>query len=166
MWDERVFEVEAEWVGRFAVVVVMRSRSDGDKWMVVNVYGPQELALKRLFVHEIKDIWGRWDWTMFSSKLAIHGPESVKAHSVIEGWKSRNCVSSFKNFGKFLLHAFVWIVWGERNNRIFRDSALDVHKLGWQIAFAVGRWAVVNREVKADEFGNWLRVWRLPVDVG
>ncbi|CAN1257407.1 hypothetical protein LINPERPRIM_LOCUS9588 [Linum perenne] len=137
MWDERVFEVEAEWVGRFAVVVVMRSRSDGDKWMVVNV-----------------------------SKLAIHGPESVKAHSVIEGWKSRNCVSSFKNFGKFLLHAFVWIVWGERNNRIFRDSALDVHKLGWQIAFAVGRWAVVNREVTADEFGNWLRVWRLPVDVG
>ncbi|CAN1150186.1 Subtilisin-like protease SBT5.6 [Linum perenne] len=101
-----------------------------------------------------------------NSRLAIHGPARVEARSFIEGWQTRNCISRFEKFGKYLLHAFVWILWGERNNRIFRDLASDVHKLAWRIALAIGRWVTANGDATSDEFGNWMRVWHLPKIIG
>ncbi|CAN1193371.1 hypothetical protein LINPERHAP2_LOCUS42008, partial [Linum perenne] len=60
--DDSMFEVQVEWIGHFSVVVVLKNRLDDFVWQIVNVYGPQDLVMKRLFVQEITDIWGWWNY--------------------------------------------------------------------------------------------------------
>ncbi|CAN1748138.1 Putative ribonuclease H protein At1g65750 [Linum perenne] len=133
--------------------------------------GPNLCVLCRADLESVSHLFfscnfARTVWNVFSSKVSIHGPFHIVADLLVEGWQTRNCSREFEKFGKFFLHAFVWFMWGERNGRIFRDEDLDVHRLAWRIAFAMGRWARANGDATIDDFGIWMRLWHLPVDVG
>ncbi|CAN0922514.1 Transposon TX1 uncharacterized 149 kDa protein [Linum grandiflorum] len=59
-WNEELFDVEAEWVGDFVVVMVLRSKLDDFKWLLLNVYGPCFHIKKLQFLQELRDIVGWW----------------------------------------------------------------------------------------------------------
>ncbi|CAN0884427.1 hypothetical protein LINGRAHAP2_LOCUS14836 [Linum grandiflorum] len=62
LWDDDVYEVEVVWVGQWCLVSVLRDRRDGFTWKLVNVYGPQDMVQKRLFVLEMQDVWSWWNF--------------------------------------------------------------------------------------------------------
>ncbi|CAN1336412.1 Putative ribonuclease H protein At1g65750 [Linum perenne] len=83
-------------------------------------------------------------WTIFSSRLSVFSPFPRSFKEWLWAWKGLNYGSIFYPCIKMLLHGFLWGMWGERNNRVFRDLETNPQGLAHRIAFLVGRWCVVG----------------------
>ncbi|CAN1250788.1 hypothetical protein LINPERPRIM_LOCUS7518 [Linum perenne] len=59
-WTEALFDIEAEWIGTYSLITVLRSRSDEFSWVLANVYGPCEHSLKLVFLQELRLFSGWW----------------------------------------------------------------------------------------------------------
>jgi len=57
-------------------------------------------------------------------------------------------------------HACVWTVWKERNNRIFKNKALDLVQLLDKVKFVSFTWLRANRLTSAFSYNEW---WRHPL---
>ncbi|CAN1131720.1 Putative ribonuclease H protein At1g65750 [Linum perenne] len=105
-------------------------------------------------------------WLIFSSKLAIWGPDHFDIRVLIQGWQSRNFQSGYRRYRDRLIHAIVWFIWLERNNRIFRGKEMSVAAVVWRVADAIGRWLCVASLVSKDELRDWMSLWRSGHDPG
>ncbi|CAN1158596.1 hypothetical protein LINPERHAP2_LOCUS22222 [Linum perenne] len=105
-------------------------------------------------------------WRIVSSKLAIWGPNHFDVREFIREWQVRNSPSTYKGFKDRLMHAIFWSIWGERNNRIFRNRELTCAQIVWKVARVLGRWMVVAGRISHDEFRAWLAIWGIIFDPG
>ncbi|CAN1322722.1 hypothetical protein LINPERPRIM_LOCUS32494, partial [Linum perenne] len=97
-------------------------------------------------------------WTLLSSKLSIHGPFQSSVVGFIIGWKGLNCTMSFSSARKVLLHAVLWFIWKERNDRIFRDSSNPPSLTFRKLWFAVGDWLLADGSFLSVELSAWRRL--------
>ncbi|CAN0907175.1 hypothetical protein LINGRAHAP2_LOCUS24661 [Linum grandiflorum] len=61
-WDKSIFQVSGQWIGSFAVVVILESIVDGFSWCLVNCYGPCDRNAKERFITELR-VFSQW-WQM------------------------------------------------------------------------------------------------------
>ncbi|CAN0887205.1 hypothetical protein LINGRAHAP2_LOCUS15562 [Linum grandiflorum] len=61
-------------------------------------------------------------WAMLTSSLSIHGPRHEFIGDFIRSWKGMNCSPTFSDAMKVIMHATMWSLWLERNERIFKDK--------------------------------------------
>ncbi|CAN1767685.1 Putative ribonuclease H protein At1g65750 [Linum perenne] len=107
--------------------------------------GPNMCVMCRVDLESVSHLFFTCDyaylaWSSLISKLAMFGPFSLDVQEVIREWQSRNCLSGFESFRNCVIHAVFWYLWGERNNRIFRDLKTSPTIVVSKIIFAVGRW--------------------------
>ncbi|CAN0926087.1 hypothetical protein LINGRAHAP2_LOCUS35132 [Linum grandiflorum] len=94
-------------------------------------------------------------WAMVSSTLSIFGPFLPDAKEFVTAWKGMNCIASFSDVMKVLMHATFWYLWMERNDRIFRDKSRTVKQIFVRIMIAVGRWLFANGVFSAAKLLRW-----------
>ncbi|CAN0921772.1 hypothetical protein LINGRAHAP2_LOCUS32762, partial [Linum grandiflorum] len=94
-------------------------------------------TIDHIFLHcaFTRDIWRR-----FSSVLSIHGPVTANVDGFITAWKGMNFISRFNVVMRVMMHATLWSVWLERNNRIFRDESRTTNQIFHKIMRLVGSW--------------------------
>ncbi|CAN0922513.1 Putative ribonuclease H protein At1g65750 [Linum grandiflorum] len=79
-------------------------------------------------------------WSKVCSLLSIHGPGSYDCAGFILAWNGFNCQPHFAAYMKVILHAFCWTIWGERNNRIFRDEFRSSSQLFYLVMISAKNW--------------------------
>ncbi|CAN1766060.1 hypothetical protein LINPERHAP1_LOCUS9816 [Linum perenne] len=131
--------------------------------------GPSVCVLCRADLESVSHLllscsFSSWIWLTFSSKLAIWGPAHSDVSNFIREWQVRN--SRFQSFKVGLMHVLFWCIWGERNDRIFRDRVRTREQLVWKIAVTICRWLRVANIITRDEMKDWLELWRLHFDPG
>ncbi|CAN1304053.1 hypothetical protein LINPERPRIM_LOCUS26067 [Linum perenne] len=109
----------------------------------------QHLFLSCAFASEV--------WTLVSSKLSIHGPHPFSLAGFIQGWKEVNCSKSFIS-KKVILHAVLWYIWLERNNRIFRDVDCSPTSTTIKLWLAVGDWLRADGSFSPSDMRAWQRM--------
>ncbi|CAN1730072.1 Putative ribonuclease H protein At1g65750 [Linum perenne] len=77
-------------------------------------------------------------WSIFSSRLSVFGPFPRLIKDWFWAWKGLNCGLVFDPCIKMLLHGVLWGMWGERNNRVFRDRETNPQGVAYRIASIVG----------------------------
>ncbi|CAN1840951.1 Putative ribonuclease H protein At1g65750 [Linum perenne] len=97
-------------------------------------------------------------WNRISSTLSIFGPCGESVNDVFMGWKSMNCYPNFQGGTRFVLHAFIWFVWLERNDRIFNDKPSQEIQVFYRIMINVGRWMMAENICSADHLQSWNRL--------
>ncbi|CAN1815968.1 hypothetical protein LINPERHAP1_LOCUS27616 [Linum perenne] len=97
-------------------------------------------------------------WNRISSALSIFGPRGENVKSVFMEWKDVICSTSFHGGVRGVLHAFLWYVWLERNNRIFNERSSGELQVFYRIMFNVGRWMVAANFLPTDQLRNWNRL--------
>ncbi|CAN1324723.1 Putative ribonuclease H protein At1g65750 [Linum perenne] len=95
-------------------------------------------------------------WTCFSSRLSVFGPFPLEVKDWLWAWKGMNCSSSFRSCFRLLIHGFLWGLWGERNDRVFRDLGSTPKAVAFRIAVLVGRWCVAGGLLGRERLGDWL----------
>ncbi|CAN1831724.1 Putative ribonuclease H protein At1g65750 [Linum perenne] len=105
-------------------------------------------------------------WSFFSSRLSLFGPFPRSIKDWLWAWKGLNCGLVFEPCIKRLIHGVLWGIWGERNNRIFRDVESNPWTVALQIGVLVGQWCVVGGLVDGNRLGDWLGMCRLNADIG
>ncbi|CAN1772223.1 hypothetical protein LINPERHAP1_LOCUS12131 [Linum perenne] len=98
-------------------------------------------------------------WVALSSKLAIWGPFSMDIQEFIRSWQAGNYSRRTRVFAEMLMHAIFWVIWLERNARIFRDRERSPRHLVWKVAFSVGRWLKAMDAISQDDFRIWMVGW-------
>ncbi|CAN1129998.1 hypothetical protein LINPERHAP2_LOCUS5572 [Linum perenne] len=99
-------------------------------------------------------------WYYLSSRLSVFGPFPGLVKDWLWAWTGLNYGSSYGPCVKMLLHGFLWGIWGERNDRVFRDVESDHVTIAFRIALLVGQWGVAGRLVDWNTLGAWLRMFR------
>ncbi|CAN1767208.1 hypothetical protein LINPERHAP1_LOCUS10182 [Linum perenne] len=94
-------------------------------------------------------------WSFFSSRLSLLGPFPRGVKEFVRAWKGLNCCGLFRPGVKVLIHAIVWAVWGERNNRVFRDKRATWSVVASQVAHQVGRWCEVGGSMSRGDVASW-----------
>ncbi|CAN1285963.1 hypothetical protein LINPERPRIM_LOCUS19166, partial [Linum perenne] len=97
-------------------------------------------------------------WTLISSKLSIHGPHPSSTVGFIQGWKGLNCLTKFQLAKKAIIHAVLWFIWIERNNRIFRDVTCSSTSTTIKLWFAVGDWLLAEGSFLSTDLIAWRRL--------
>ncbi|CAN1237951.1 hypothetical protein LINGRAPRIM_LOCUS2004 [Linum grandiflorum] len=98
-------------------------------------------------------------WYRFSSKLSIFGPPPRDIQSLIFGWNDRNHLPQFNNIYKVLLHAFLWFIWIERNDTIFREgSDKSFFQIAGRIAYAVCEWLSAFAMISNQDLSDFLQM--------
>ncbi|CAN1767846.1 hypothetical protein LINPERHAP1_LOCUS10424 [Linum perenne] len=105
-------------------------------------------------------------WSYFSSRLSLFGPFPEGTRNFLLAWKGMNCDSRFAGCVKVLLHGILWAIWGERNNKIFRDEEANVDVVRAKIIVLVSRWCVSGGAVSEDRAREWARFCRQTADPG
>ncbi|CAN1795161.1 hypothetical protein LINPERHAP1_LOCUS20515 [Linum perenne] len=107
-------------------------------------------------------------WACFSSRLSMFGPLPLDVEERLRAWKGLNCGLGFSSCVRLLFHGLLWGLWGERNNRIFRDIESTPWVVSHRIATMVGQWCVVGGCLGKDRFGEWLGLSgaQAPVGIG
>jgi hypothetical protein len=102
------------------------------------------------------NVWhGVYQWLCIS----FISPDSVREH-LIQFGHLMGLPRSTQSFFKVTWHACVWIVWKERNNRIFKSKALDLGQLVDKVKFVSFSWLRANRLTSAFSYNDW---WRHPL---
>ncbi|CAN1806271.1 hypothetical protein LINPERHAP1_LOCUS24624 [Linum perenne] len=83
-------------------------------------------------------------WDCFSSRLSMFGHFPLDAEKRVRAWKGLNCGLGFDPCVRLLFHGLLWGLWGERNDRIFRDIESTPRVVACKIATLVGQWCVVG----------------------
>ncbi|CAN1753324.1 Putative ribonuclease H protein At1g65750 [Linum perenne] len=95
-------------------------------------------------------------WMFFSSRLSLLGPFPFGIQEFFRAWKGLNCRRRVRPGVQVLLHAILWLIWSERNNRIFRDKREDWKELTTRVAYRVSRWCVVGGSLAKQDLPQWL----------
>ncbi|CAN0838488.1 Putative ribonuclease H protein At1g65750 [Linum grandiflorum] len=96
-------------------------------------------------------------WAAVSSRLSIVGPFPGEIREFVLAWKGMNCIDSFSDAIKSLLHATFWCIWIERNDRIFRDKSKNVDQIVAKILICVGRWLAATGVFSIEKHNHWTR---------
>ncbi|CAN1343283.1 Putative ribonuclease H protein At1g65750 [Linum perenne] len=83
-------------------------------------------------------------WSFFSSRLSLSGSMPFNAMGFLWAWKGLNCEASLRPCVKILVHSVMWVLWNERNTRIFQDKSDDLGGVVSRIAYWVGLWCKVG----------------------
>ncbi|CAN1129202.1 hypothetical protein LINPERPRIM_LOCUS17291 [Linum perenne] len=105
-------------------------------------------------------------WETFSSRLAIWGPAHSDVTEFIHDWQGRNFRGSFRMFKLGLMHAILWGIWGERNNRILKEKERSSELLVLKVAVCFCRWVTVFVSCNQEEVRKWMGLWRIAIDPG
>ncbi|CAN1275418.1 Putative ribonuclease H protein At1g65750 [Linum perenne] len=97
-------------------------------------------------------------WTRISSILSIHGPHSSSMTGFIQRWKGLNCLTSYSPAMRVILHTFVWFIWKERNDRIFRDVTTSAFRTTVKIWLLAGDWIFAEKRSLAFDLDAWRRL--------
>ncbi|CAN1266288.1 LINE-1 retrotransposable element ORF2 protein [Linum perenne] len=97
-------------------------------------------------------------WYRLSSTLSLNGPLPSSFKGLLLMWKDMNCVSRFSEARKILLHGYIWYIWLERNERIFRDSHRSVQQVFIRIWLAIARWMHAFGKFGDDRQKEWVRL--------
>ncbi|CAN1299874.1 hypothetical protein LINPERPRIM_LOCUS24357 [Linum perenne] len=65
-------------------------------------------------------------WSFFSSRFSLLGSLPINAKGFMWAWKGLNCEASLRPCVKLLVHSVLWVLWSERNTRIFQDKSDDL----------------------------------------
>ncbi|CAN1849854.1 hypothetical protein LINPERHAP1_LOCUS39565, partial [Linum perenne] len=101
-------------------------------------------------------------WNKLSSGLSIFGPTSVDITDFVLGWKVMNCNPNFSVVMKCLLHATLWFIWIERNNRIFKEKALSHKQVAIKILINMGNWLGATSMFSQEDMICWNRFVFVP----
>ncbi|CAN1345508.1 Putative ribonuclease H protein At1g65750 [Linum perenne] len=96
-------------------------------------------------------------WSRIRSRLSIYGPFPATIADLIEGWKGLNCDESFKAIKGVWLHSFLWHVWLERNDVIFRDAVASTTRVFCRSWVASCMWLKVHAVISQHDFELWMR---------
>ncbi|CAN1815013.1 hypothetical protein LINPERHAP1_LOCUS27291 [Linum perenne] len=99
-------------------------------------------------------------WSFFSSRLSLLGPFPIDAKGFLWAWKCLNCERRFEPCVKVLAHNVIWVLWTERNSRIFRDRLDDIGAVVYRIAYWVGLWCTVGGLISQEVLSSWLLLTR------
>ncbi|CAN1298007.1 hypothetical protein LINPERPRIM_LOCUS23687 [Linum perenne] len=94
-------------------------------------------------------------WSHFFSKLSCNWSPPSTLQDLVASWLSLRF--NLQSFGRFVLHAVCWVVWLERNNRIFRNEFTAVDVLINKVAFYINLWNAASSGVSAGESNVWFR---------
>ncbi|CAN0862946.1 Putative ribonuclease H protein At1g65750 [Linum grandiflorum] len=94
-------------------------------------------------------------WARISSTLSLHGPGSSDCSGFIVAWKGMNCIHRFAVTKKVILHAYFWGLWGERNNRIFRDESRTSLQVFYRIMLNIGKWLAAAGLFSVEQHQVW-----------
>jgi len=84
-----------------------------------------------------------------------HGSVSLSSF-----WKLGGFTAIYIPFLKVIWHACVWVIWKERNNRIFNNKAEDLCKLLDNVKLMSFLWLRANKLTSAFSYHDW---WRHPL---
>ncbi|CAN0881830.1 Putative ribonuclease H protein At1g65750 [Linum grandiflorum] len=96
-------------------------------------------------------------WATVCSRLSIFGPLPFEVREFVSTWKDLNCLASFSDAMKVLMHATFWCLWIERNNRIFREQSKTVNQIAVKILISVGRWLSAAGVFSLEKQNCWNR---------
>lgn len=74
-------------------------------------------------------------------------------------WKSYGAAINSTKFGDCLMHAIIWGIWRERNNRIFHAKVRSVEEVIEAIIRELGGWLKASPNFKDLLLGDFLRDW-------
>ncbi|CAN1816105.1 hypothetical protein LINPERHAP1_LOCUS27662 [Linum perenne] len=97
-------------------------------------------------------------WNQLSSTLSIYGPKPVSTTDLITAWKGMNCAVTFAPAIKVMLHAFFWLIWKERNDRIFNDISHNHRYLANRILLTLMDWLLAAGRLSASSANLWRRL--------
>ncbi|CAN1262893.1 Putative ribonuclease H protein At1g65750 [Linum perenne] len=78
-------------------------------------------------------------WSKLSSTLSMLGPLPSSFGDLVLMWKDMNCALGFSAAKKVLLHSFIWHLWLERNDRIFRDVERSTSQVFIRLWLAIAK---------------------------
>ncbi|CAN0856068.1 Putative ribonuclease H protein At1g65750 [Linum grandiflorum] len=102
--------------------------------------------------------FSRTIWDIICSKLLIHGPMLSDTSEFIAAWKGMNCKSPFQAVMEVLMHATIWFLWLERNERIFNDKISSSAILTTRILVNVGRWVEASGLLPKSKVLMWNQI--------
>ncbi|CAN0881468.1 Putative ribonuclease H protein At1g65750, partial [Linum grandiflorum] len=94
-------------------------------------------------------------WAKVSSRLSIYGPISSDCPGFIAAWKWITCRSRFAACMKVILHSFLWSIWRERNNRIFREESKSSSQVFYKMMFSSGNWLAAADLFFVSQLQEW-----------
>ncbi|CAN1806718.1 hypothetical protein LINPERHAP1_LOCUS24773 [Linum perenne] len=97
-------------------------------------------------------------WSQFSSTLSMHGPLLGDVVGLFQVWKGMNCLQAFAPTLEVLLHAFLWFIWKERNDRIFSDLSNPPARVFRKMWYSVVDWLLFSGSVSPSTASGWRRV--------
>ncbi|CAN1336360.1 hypothetical protein LINPERPRIM_LOCUS37107 [Linum perenne] len=110
-----------------------------------------EESVSHIFLHcsFVSPIWSR-----ISSRLSIFGPMPATVADWISGWKGLNCDRPLR---LVVLHSFLWHVWLERNDVIFRDVLASASRVFFRSIVSCLGWLRVHAIIAQHDFECWMR---------
>lgn len=78
---------------------------------------------------------------------------------LFNSWWTYGSNDRSKLFGECLIHAIIWGIWRERNNRIFNDKFKSFEKVIEAIIREIGGWMLAEMEFKGLFLSDFLRDW-------
>ncbi|CAN1254304.1 hypothetical protein LINPERPRIM_LOCUS8604 [Linum perenne] len=96
-------------------------------------------------------------WSKVSSRLSICGPLPLEVSDLIAGWKGLNCDERLKPISTVILHSFLWHVWLERNDMIFRDKVGSASRVYYRTIISGLGWLRVHASISQHDFELWMR---------
>ncbi|CAN1801820.1 hypothetical protein LINPERHAP1_LOCUS23115 [Linum perenne] len=116
--------------------------------------GQYEELASHIFIHcsFVKPIWSK-----ISSRLSIFGPLPSSVADLIGGWKGLNCRGPYALMKKVVLHSFLWHVWLERNEVIFKEVVASNSRVWFRLVFSCASWLRVFVLISQHEFELWMR---------
>ena len=86
--------------------------------------------------------FSRLVWPEALSRLGLVGAFPKKwADFILVRWHFRGNKEIFKCVWRFMVHAVAWLLWTERNKRIFEDKCSSAKEIWNRVCSLVGLWA-------------------------
>lgn len=96
----------------------------------------------------------------FISRMGINWVIPREVSKLFHSWGTYEVNDRSKQFGEVILHAIIWGVWKERNNRIFKNMSKNCGEVIEEILREVSGWLLVNLEIKGVSLSDFIRDWR------
>ncbi|CAN1252348.1 Putative ribonuclease H protein At1g65750 [Linum perenne] len=94
-------------------------------------------------------------WDRVSSKLSLFGPRHNNVKGMFSAWKGMNCIQSFPEASKALMHSLVWFIWLERNDRVFNDVRKGERQVAYRVLYNIGSWLAAAKFFSAAKLTCW-----------
>lgn len=98
-------------------------------------------------------------WIHFISRIGVYWVMPKKLQLMFSSWKSFGASLRSTKFGDYLLHAILWGIWRERNNRIFLGKDRNCEEVIEAIIRELGSWLKASLEFEDILLADFLRDW-------